>query len=183
MELEQVAGAFEELVTSVEKDMADIVESHRSDCELDTPQQRACNRLWGDVVGTKRSSLITQLLCASFLPALKGAAFTWKQLGVHRRCVLAYARCLAVLEEVSAGSAYHAHWAAECALQAYKADHETSRHVSYARHWNAICYGSGVFHLFMDRLGWPKELLSFSDDLLKDKGASQQKVTRAADHS
>lgn len=63
--------------------------------------------------------------------------------------------------------AYHAHWAAECALQAHAANHaktDLERRVRYAQRWNIVCHGKEVFQFLMKRHGWPETLLAKAAD-------------------
>merc|ERR1712232_1103320 len=73
---------------------------------------------------------------------------------------------------VAPGSAYHAHWSAECALQAHAANvakADLERRVRYAQRWNMVCHGKEVFQFLMKRHGWPEKLCTMAKELASDE--------------
>lgn len=168
--LQKAAKAFDALAASVEEQVSKAISTSKKKLESDSPLKKAHAELFSDGRETQR---LASLLCGSFLPVFKGAAFVRKQLDEPSLCAKGYGRCLELLEEVSRSSAYHAHWAAQCALQAFKAlnagtgtgKDEVNKVVEGARRWNTNCYGSDVFRQLMEAQGWPKELLEIADGL------------------
>jgi len=163
--LQATAGDFESLKEDVKKEVSKAVSSNSQRLSEDSALKAACAEFWGSSSSASKRERLQVLLCSSFLPVFKGAAFAWKQLGNHSRATSAYGDCLDLLEEVAAGSAYHAHWAAECALQAHAAKLERAdieQRVRYAQRWNVICYGKESFQLLMKRHGWPESLLAMA---------------------
>lgn len=173
--LQRAAEAFDQLATLVEKKVTDAIVACKSKLESDARLKKACAELLGGREGSS-STALHRLLCGSFMPVFKGAAFSRKQLGEPGACARLYGRCLELLEEVSASSAYHAHWAAECALQAYEAwraghsgkkgsvDDEIKNAVNAARRWNSNCYGGAAFEPLMEKHGWPEDLLKIAEE-------------------
>eukprot|EP00927_Polykrikos_kofoidii_P066631 TRINITY_DN62193_c0_g1_i1.p1 TRINITY_DN62193_c0_g1~~TRINITY_DN62193_c0_g1_i1.p1 ORF type:complete len:750 (-),score=109.73 TRINITY_DN62193_c0_g1_i1:461-2677(-) len=155
-----------------------------------------CVEMWGqkavDSTGLSSSArtCFERLLCAPFMAIFKGAAFIRKQTGEPALSSQAYQRCLDVLEEVSPGGAYHAHWAAERALQArLVVDSSTTTDVKgatasmasaarYARRWHAVCYGRAAFKSCMERCGWPASLIDASDTTLLQESGGQNSRER-----
>eukprot|EP00930_Biecheleria_cincta_P101883 TRINITY_DN93534_c0_g1_i1.p1 TRINITY_DN93534_c0_g1~~TRINITY_DN93534_c0_g1_i1.p1 ORF type:complete len:556 (-),score=111.99 TRINITY_DN93534_c0_g1_i1:17-1684(-) len=127
----------------------------------------ACSSLWGSS-GASHAELsprLERLLSGSFLAAFMGGAFARKQLGETEQVAEAYDSCCQLLAEVCPGSAYHAHWALEAALQA-NLSASASRGVlaSRALRWCRAFAGPdpAVFELLAKRIGWPTELLELA---------------------
>uniref|UniRef100_A0A7S4SS27 SET domain-containing protein n=1 Tax=Alexandrium monilatum TaxID=311494 RepID=A0A7S4SS27_9DINO len=175
MNLKETVEAFEKLVTTTAKLVQNGVKAARSRWQEHQALRDAATNLWGQAVvdkgvseGGRLSNCLQRLLSGSFLPAFFGTAFAYRQLDDPSRSAEGYRNCLELLEEVCAGSAYHAHWAAERALQAHQhatrggagSDRaEVAKAAQYARHWNEVCHGREACDLLLRRHGWPEELL------------------------
>jgi len=186
-ELEESAGTFDQLSADVDQMVMDIVRAKVAEICDDVRLRESCAQLWGKCALEERGvdvlrSHLECLLRGSFLPVFKGAAFVRRQLREPARCAKAYRRCLELLEEVFPGSAYHAHWAAECATQAFNASvsadvrdpekrvlrEEMARLAQYARRWNTTCNGSELFRPSMESFGWPQELIAIAEASLDE---------------
>jgi len=163
------AVGFAELAQTLKKEVSTAVDLNTGKLDSNAPLKAACTHLWGYVGIEDRSAKLKRLLLGSFLPTFKGTAFAWKQLGDVEQCLAAYDECLELFEEVCAGSAYHAHWAAICAVQASKGSRtitrEVARRARYARHWNAVCHGQAAYKVVIEKLGWPYDLLEAAQQI------------------
>lgn len=175
--IHSVSQSLAELVNAIDAFVSSSLR-HFDQRSREPSLRSACSELWPNEtaaiagVSERLVERVSLLLCGSFLPVFKASAFCTAQMGAAS-AVAAYERCLAILEEVAPASAYHVHWAGQCArhaAHARAAPDVLSRCVAYAQKWGSRGCGAELFHAMISgALAWPDDLLSLAETEMVSK--------------